>query len=238
MLNKQLISSIIIIPTIILLSLLGNWQVDRLEYKKELQRKIDINFSLPPILNQDFNEDLNINEYRKIKLVGDFIKKVNFHLVNQVYKGEVGFNVISVFKPYQTHKYILVNRGWFPNSKKHKRYNSHLLLNDTIQDITINGIMRSIKQKNFLVPNNEPDKNLWFYLDPIQMSKESNVFVNKNYYLKINNKQESTEKKSGFAKNKVHYKHHLFFSITWYFLSFILLMMYIYSYWPKRLSGN
>lgn len=234
MLNKQLISSIIIIPTIILLSLLGNWQVNRLEYKNKLQRQIDIYFSLPPILNQDFNGGVDLNEYRKISLVGKFIKKANFHLVNQVYKGEVGINIISVFKPHKINKYILVNRGWFPNSKKHMEYSKHPFHNDIIQNITIDGIIRAIKQKNFLVPDNEPDKNLWFHIDPLKMSKEINLLVNQKYYIKINDKPKLLGQTSNFTRNKVHYKHHLFFSITWYSLSFILLLMYIHNFWRKK----
>ena len=234
MLSKQLISSIIIIPTIILLSLLGNWQVNRLEYKKKLQRQIDIYFSLPPILNQGFNDDVGLNEYRKISLAGKFIEKANFHLVNQVYKGEVGINVISVFKPHKTNKYILVNRGWFSNSKKHTEYSGHPFHDDIIQNITVNGIIRSIKQKHFLVPDNEPDKNLWFHIDPLKMSKEINFLVNQKYYIKINDNQKLLGQKSNFTRNKVRYKHHLFFSITWYSLSFILLIMYVHNYWRKR----
>lgn len=234
MLNKQLISSIIIIPTIILLSLLGNWQVNRLEYKNKLQQQIDIYFSLPPILNQDFNDGVGLNEYRKISLVGKFIKKANFHLVNQVYKGEVGINIISVFKPHKINKYILVNRGWFPNSKKHMEYSKQPFHNDIIQNITIDGIIRAIKQKNFLVPDNEPDKNLWFYIDPLKMSKESNFLVNQKYYIKINDKPKILGQTSNFTRVKVHYKHHLFFSITWYSLSFILLLMYIHNFWRKK----
>ena len=238
MLNKQLISSIIIIPTIILLSLLGNWQVNRLEYKNKLQRQIDIYFSLPPILNHDFNDDVGLNEYRKISLVGKFIKKTNFHLVNQVYKGEVGINVISVFKPHKINKYILVNRGWFPNSKKHTKYSEHPLHNDNIQNSTIDGIIRAIKQKHFLVPDNEPEKNLWFHIDPSEMSKKSNFLVNQKYYIKINHKRKLLGQTSNFTRNKVHYKHHLFFSITWYTLSFILLIMYIHAYWSKKRNDN
>jgi len=111
--KPRLYPSLFFIAILPVLISLGLWQMERAVEKQELIDVREVTLESAPIdLNVSpelFEEDL----YRRATIEGVFDGKNQWLLDNRVYKGRVGFQVYSLFKPTQLeHQQVLVNRGW------------------------------------------------------------------------------------------------------------------------------
>ncbi len=150
--RKTITISLLIIAEFILISL-GTWQLFRLDYKTQLIETISKQTHLPAV-----NEIVEpVEYYKQVKLHGKLLKEKIIYLYNLNEKGEAGYDVIV---PYETGgKIILVKYEWV----KEKNYDK---MNDKIA-----GMIIPISRKNKFTPDNDPAKNIWYYVDIYQLEK-------------------------------------------------------------------
>ncbi|VAW82881.1 Cytochrome oxidase biogenesis protein Surf1, facilitates heme A insertion [hydrothermal vent metagenome] len=100
-----------------LLMWLGNWQLGRADYKQSERDKRKINTTLPAVALT--SSDLNVKKMlgRKTNTTGHFDTKHEAVLAYQKYNGYPGFLVLSPFLIANSDVYVLVIRGWIPQSK-------------------------------------------------------------------------------------------------------------------------
>ncbi len=99
---------------IFFLSLLGVWQLQRAEEKKQILQNYELqrNNTLQDIrLPVSEPEKLR---YQRIELQGRYISSKQFVLDNQVHDHQVGYNIFTPFKVIDTDFIVLVDRGWVP----------------------------------------------------------------------------------------------------------------------------
>jgi surfeit locus 1 family protein len=93
---------------------LGKWQLNRADEKRAImqeyaQRSAQPVTELPlPVSNLEHWRS------RRVKVTGRFDTEKQFLLDNQVSRGQVGFEVLTPFKPLHEQQAILVDRGWVP----------------------------------------------------------------------------------------------------------------------------
>jgi surfeit locus 1 family protein len=102
------------------------------------------------------------------------------------------------------------------------------------QEIT--GIVRAAQKLNFIgraiVFDNQPKKQLWFWLDLPQMYESLNL-PPKDFYLDMINTGKSTSYPIALPVDLKLYNEHLQYAITWYLLSIALLIVYYFRFWKK-----
>ncbi len=94
--------------------LLGVWQLNRAQEKQAmlsryetLSQRRPVELQLPVVNEARWR-------YQNVKLTGRFDREHQFLLDNQVYRGRVGYNVLTLLEPTGAKQCILVDRGWIP----------------------------------------------------------------------------------------------------------------------------
>lgn len=89
---------------------LGLWQFERAEFKQTIQQKYESRLA-SDYVPFEMTENWLESEYQRVRLEGEFDTARTLLLDNQLYKGRVGYHVISPFR-LSTGDVVLVNRGW------------------------------------------------------------------------------------------------------------------------------
>jgi len=145
------IATAIVLP--ILMSL-GFWQLDRAEQKQGRLDLYNIRAKQDAI-NLNRSENLEVKKsddllYAMLKVVGRYDDKHSFLIDNKVYKGQVGYHIVTPFVIKDSDSIVLVNRGWI----KGKRYRADLPEFETPwEEISIKG-SGYVPTKNFFVKDN------------------------------------------------------------------------------------
>lgn len=93
---------------------LGQWQTQRAEQKVALQQRMQARASAPPLQQLPADEADDPDEFRHIRLRGEFIPQWTIYLENRPHNGAVGFHVLTLFKPLGSTRAVVVARGWAP----------------------------------------------------------------------------------------------------------------------------
>ena len=104
--------SLIALLSFSLFIMLGLWQLERAELKREIEHRLLDQLQQP---YQEFSLPLVIDEslaYRKIKLSGEYQQGRVILLDNQLYQSVTGYHVLMPFIIEGGDRAVLVNRGW------------------------------------------------------------------------------------------------------------------------------
>ncbi|VBB32625.1 unnamed protein product [Acanthocheilonema viteae] len=165
---------------------LGTWQLQRLQWKTNLLKKIEDRMKQEVV---PFPEDnlslLDDLEYAKVRVTGEFLHDREFYVqprqrfdkdtsisknrppVNSF--GSPGAQVITPFKLHQSGNIILVNRGWVPPQK----ITPESRIRGQVQgQVTFDAVVRHTEKRPSFIRKNEPDKDLWFYTNIEEMAKK------------------------------------------------------------------
>lgn len=96
---------------VVLFCVLGCWQLKRYHYKKNLLASYQNAFNQSPVQLEKIK---NPNKFQHIFVSGEWQNVDTVLLQNRFYHDQLGFEVLTVFKPFDSKKYLLVDRGWVP----------------------------------------------------------------------------------------------------------------------------
>lgn len=183
-------------PVVVTFSL-GVWQVKRLFHKygliEDRQHRL---YGQPMLSNQLFDPKNESDvEFRAVNLRGRFLHDLEMHVSPRSAPNHLppavlqwgGSSGLQVVTPCQldNQRIVLVNRGWIPHRlvEQQKRPTASVSplpfmvetqtnLSDYTDDtVEFQGVVRNEQERNRFMPNNEPQKNEWFYIDAEQMTK-------------------------------------------------------------------
>lgn len=146
---------------------LGLWQLERLAWKNELIVAVEIANEAEPAVTLPAVELLPYSEYKKMRLTGHFFGK-ELLMTPRYWHTKIGYNLVQPFK-LQDGTAVLVNRGWVPVDKKEP--GTRLESMAPKDAVTVEGDIRKTGRKNWVTPDNNPEKNLWFWYDIPAMEK-------------------------------------------------------------------
>ncbi len=95
----------------------GFWQLDREQEKILLQSSYEARAQAPEVALDEVNPAQDTLPYLKVKATGVYDNQRVFLLDNKIYKGVVGYEVISPFKTEEGTT-VLVNRGWIAQGSR------------------------------------------------------------------------------------------------------------------------
>jgi surfeit locus 1 family protein len=158
-----LVFTLFMAATLALLIGLGIWQLQRLEWKEGLIAKIEARTKAPPVSLEEAvklargGEDVS---YLRVRAEGSFDHGEERYLY-AISDGEVGWHVIA---PLATPagEVVLVDRGFVPEARKDPSSRPE---GQIVGTVTIIGLARTPERQGLFTPDNEADRNRWFWRD-------------------------------------------------------------------------
>jgi surfeit locus 1 family protein len=225
--RPSLTGTLLVIACVLLFIHLGNWQYQKAVSKKSQQQQYDL-AQQAPYQPLDFPlKGLVELQYKRLELKGNYLKKYQLLLDNQV-EGEVaGYHVISPFKISSINQVVLIDRGWIPARSRHTDL-PQVDIPDGEQ--ILQGQIWLPPKKVFKLSSNlEPLKeqsSVWQYLD-LDAYRQQAPFKVLPIVIRL-----APENKGGYVRNWVRpddrIDMHLSYAYQWY--GFALSAIFIYLF--------
>jgi surfeit locus 1 family protein len=219
---------------------LGTWQVERLAWKEGLLASIDqrIHSAPRPLadMERQFAETGDV-EYWPVKVEGSFDHAGERHFL-ATYHGTSGFYVYTPLR-LGDGRFVLVNRGFVPYERKDPATRPEGQL---AGQVTITGLARNPlpEKPSLLVPDNEPDKNIFYWKDRDLMAKSAGLDPARLVPFFID--AGSAPNPGGLPVGGVTIvdlpNNHLQYAITWYGLAAALAGVLGAWLWRRRSAGS
>jgi surfeit locus 1 family protein len=225
--KRRIATVITLAVAFVILISLGTWQVERLHWKEGLIAEIEARRTAPPISAtqalDDVARDVDV-DYRAITLSGHFdhTKERYFLATND---GEPGFYVYTPLT-LADGKIVFVNRGFVPEELKDPAKRQP---GEVAGDVTVTGLARAklTAKPSFMVPDNEPAKNLFFWKDMNAMA--SSAGLDKQNVLPFFVDAGAAPNPGGYPVGNVTQidlpNNHLSYAVTWYGLAAALVVI-------------
>jgi surfeit locus 1 family protein len=216
------------IPAIALMLGLGVWQLDRLAWKTDLIAEIQSRLAAPPAPLGDVLAEaggaLAGVQFRRVSVTGEFLNDRELYLAARSMNGNPGYHVMTPFRQADGGT-VLVDRGWVPVDRKLPAARADGQL---AGPQTLDGVIRLPRAgKAWFQPDNEPQNNMWFWIDLPAMAAHAGAGDAAPVYLDAG----PAENPGGFpigGQTRVNLPNdHLQYAITWFALAVILAVIYV-----------
>jgi surfeit locus 1 family protein len=159
------------VPAVLLMLGLAVWQVQRLHWKTALiaERTERIHAAAVPLPGP--GDDLAAAEYRRVALTGSFLHDKEMYLAARSLRGNPGYHVVTPFR-LADGTTAMVDRGWIPLQRKEPASRAAGQVAGTV---TLDGVIRRPAPQAWMVPDNEPGKNVWFWVDLPAMARWAGI---------------------------------------------------------------
>ena len=227
---------VVSISGIVLMLGLSGWQLQRLEWKRDLMSRAYEAQRQPETLLDLRQTDTSLTalEFRPARVVGEFIPNKEYHLGGRYLNGKQGYSIVAPMVPAGSDAsgpVIMVERGWVPiaNKAADTRADSAAPTTET----TVHGVVRMPPKPNTFTPDNHPEKNFWFWPDLAKFSEDLGRPVAPVLLLQTDAhadpKHLPVVAKEGIP---AFMNDHLGYAITWFLLAVGISGMY--AHWLKR----
>ena len=205
---------------------IGNWQLERLEWKRGLiaemtQRRAGPAIALPPP-----PVDAAALRYRPIQIQGHFRHDRELFLEARSYKGRAGLHLVTPLA-LDDGRVVLVDRGWVPPERRRPETRPEGQIGGPVS-LTATLRTGGWKGYDFLRPENDPAGNAWVWMDLPRMAESVGLDrVASGYYLVAGAAPNPGGLPIGRAPGAELPNNHLGYAITWYALALVLLVIYL-----------
>lgn len=212
------------IPAVLLMLGLGAWQLQRLQWKEGLIAERTERTSAPPIALPGPSDDVSYLEYHRVQVTGEFLHDKEIFLGARSLNGNAGYHLVTPLR-LSGGRVLFVDRGWIPLDRKEAARRAAGQIPGEVQ---LSAVIRLNGTQNWLVPDNRPDLDFFFWTDLPAMAKLKDLpGAETRFFLE-----------AGPAKNPGGYpiggqtridlpNDHLQYAITWFSLAGALIVIYI-----------
>ena len=189
--------------------ILGVWQLYRLNWKNDLIENINNSINTP----MNFNNNEKYEELITVSLNNDFdlIERPIF-LESKTQQGKVGYHAVLPLT-YKDNFYSVINLGWISDKDPENIKN---IIEEIQNKDSFYAYTRYLTdKKNFFVPENQLDDNIWFSILKSDLERYYKSNFNSRYYFVLFDPRIKPDiNPLAFLRNN-----HLNYSITWFLLS-------------------
>ena len=150
------------VPVLLICLGLGLWQLERLAWKTALLDRIHGHLAAAPLDIATAARDPAGNEYRRVRVAGEFLHDKEMYLAARSLNRNVGFHVVTPFR-LDNGDVVLVNRGWVPETWRNP--SPHRAAGQIAGRTEVTGVLRLAQRKGTFQLENEPGRNFWFFYD-------------------------------------------------------------------------
>ncbi|MBX6321821.1 MAG: SURF1 family protein [Rhodospirillaceae bacterium] len=159
--------TVMALPAVLVMLALGTWQVQRLHWKTALIESRVARTTGPAVPFPFTAEgvDLKDLEFRRSRVTGRFDHDHEIHLLARSLTGGAGYQIITPLTVTQgphAGTVVLVNRGWVPMERRDPATRA---AGQVSGEVTVEGVIRLPGVQHWMVPDNAPDRNVWFWTD-------------------------------------------------------------------------
>ena len=207
---------------------LGLWQLQRLQWKEGLIAQIEARVKAEPVSLKEAVAQASAGEdvsYLRVRVEGRFDNAKERHLF-AVSDGTPGWHVVT---PLETPdgEVVLVDRGFVPDALKDPAARPQGELNDAV---TVTALARPPETQGLFVPDNEIERNRWFWRDLKAMTRSMFGDGTKDvapFFLE----DERSDVPGGWPRGGETRldlpNNHLQYAITWFLLALCLVVIYV-----------
>lgn len=142
---------------------MGNWQLSRAEYKRELQASYDRLRQDGVVRIGSSLVDKTDLLYRPVEVRGSFLEGQEIYIDNRVYNTRAGYHVLAPFLIEGGESHILVNRGWV--GLLDGRREMLPPVKPVAGIVTLAGVAVDPQSRYLELKGAEPQRKLWQNLD-------------------------------------------------------------------------
>lgn len=175
---RRLLPPLALLSVIAICLALGNWQLNRADYKRDLQAQRDQANALAPLAADSIEQLTGSTEGRRVTLRGQWVVGKTIFLDNRTHNGHPGFFVIAPMRLEKSKRVVLVLRGWVAaNLRNRTQVPSITSSSDPIE--LIGYAQRELAQSMQLAAEAEPSaqQRIWQYFDYDKFNRWSGMNV-------------------------------------------------------------
>jgi len=207
----------------ILLLGLGTWQLQRLKWKEGLIAAREAAMTGTPVPLPATLGAARALVYHRVRAEGRFLNYRELYLHAIAADGAAGYHILTPLA-LGGGRFVLVDRGFVPEELKSPARRAAA---NTAGERSVTGVLRLPEQHGWFVPDNEPARNEWFFIDLPAMAAAAHVDSFPPFYLAA----DATPNPGGYpigGQTRIDLpNHHLQYAITWYSLAAALLVFYV-----------
>ena len=232
-LRPALWPTLISLPILVLSLSLGIWQMERREWKLDILDRLTANQAAAALtLDELLRGDPLRHEYGRVKVAGTFMHDKEFHLAARSLKNKVGMQVVTPLKT-DDGRIVLFDRGWIPSEKKEPAQRAE---GQVAGRVELTGIVRRSQIKGRFVPDNAPDKNVWFQVDVPLMRQLAGAAPDPGldtFFLEADATPNPGGVPVGGQTRLDIPNDHLQYAITWFLIALALAGVYLAYHWEN-----
>jgi surfeit locus 1 family protein len=219
-------------PVLIVLIVLGTWQVQRLQWKNELietraERVGAVPIDIPDALKSP--ADLPDIEYRPITLTGKLRNDRAMILLNRVNNSRVGGHLIAPLELAGGQGTVMVDRGWMSLTEL------RAFRAAGGASVTLDGFIRMYTVPGYFVPENDAVGHNWFFMHEAEMLAAANLSGPVGFYVQAGpNATPPGVYPVGSVPDVSLRNSHLEYAVTWYALGAVLLVIFVIFHWKRK----
>ncbi len=230
-----LLLSVLALIGVIILVMLGNWQMARKHWKSELIKTVELRLDQDPIAFEEVFGRYKVEDmaYVPVRLEGRFLHGQERHYFLPL-GGQVGWHVLTPFA-LKRGGVVFVDRGFVPQGLKEQKSRPEGLPDG---ELKIEGLVRLFETKGWFTPDNQPLTNEWYWRDGAALYESLPAYKGARYEVMVDARKSAqfgTWPKAGVTRVKFQDKH-LGYALTWYGLALALIGVFC-AFVFARLKG-
>lgn len=219
-----LVPTVWFVPALALLIGLGLWQIERLQWKRDLIARVESRVASPAVpLEQALTHGPAAAEWRHIVVRGRFAHDKELYVYAPSREGEAGLHVVTPLVRSDDSA-VLVDRGFVPEALKDPATRS---AGQIAGNVAVTGIVRGSQKPGMFTPKPEPARRLWFAKDAEDMATAADVRLIAPVIVEA----DTTPNPGGWPKGgqtRVDFRNdHLQYALTWFGLALVLAVIYL-----------
>jgi surfeit locus 1 family protein len=220
--RPQLVPTLIFIPMLLLILVLGIWQLQRLEWKTARITEIQAELSEEPKAFDASMANLAPYQFRHVLLKGHFLHEKELRRAARYHKGSLGYEILTPLV-LETGETLLINRGWVPQSFEDPSTRTETFVQGEQE---IRAVLHTPSKKGLFTPENNAERNLWFWFDMPAMQQATGLAL-----LPLVADAIAPQVKGQLpipATGKIELRNdHLMYAITWFLMALGLVVVYL-----------
>lgn len=211
------------VPALLMMIGLCIWQVQRLYWKDAMIEERQTRVAEAAIPLPAAGSAVDGLEFRKVRLEGSFRHDKELYLGARSMNGNPGYQIVTPFT-LADGQVVLVNRGWVPVERKLPEQRAE---GQVAGPVAVEGLIRLPRAQVFMQPDNEPQHNMWFFVDLPAMATHAALPLRTDLYVDAG----PAETPGGYplgGQTRIELPNdHLQYAVTWGVLALALAVIYV-----------
>ncbi|MBK7353179.1 MAG: SURF1 family protein [Nitrosomonas sp.] len=209
------------VALIIVFTRLGLWQLSRADEKDSKQQLLDQLAHEAVLTLPSSRIELSDLLFRNVEVKGQFIASQTIFLDNKIYRGAIGYHVLTPMRIENSGMHVLINRGWVALGKNRSTLPEIFTPTDIV---TISGIVLSPTIRTMKISDEISIGKVWIALDFEKYQAVSRLELQPVLLVQLDNsvndglKRELERQDLGASKN-------MSYAFQWFFLAITVLIL-------------